>query len=46
MHENETFVWACHFGASKTYGGGKHANANTIKDFGIITTLQVSKTTF
>ncbi len=36
MHENGIFVWACHFGASKTCEGGEHANVNTILDMKVI----------
>jgi len=40
MHENGTSVWACHFGASKTYGGGEHVNANTILHMKVINELE------
>ncbi len=32
MHENGISMWTCHFGATKTYGGGEHANANMVSD--------------
>ncbi len=31
---------ACHFGASKTYGGGKHVNVNTILDMKVTNELE------
>ncbi len=40
MHENETFVWVWHFGASKTYGRREHANANTILEMKVINELE------
>jgi hypothetical protein len=40
MHENGTSVWACHFGASKTYGAGEHVNANTILHMKVINELE------
>ncbi len=36
MHENGIYVRACHFGVTKTYGGGEHANANTVLDMKVI----------
>jgi hypothetical protein len=32
MHENGISVQACHFGPTKTYGEGEHANAKTVLD--------------
>lgn len=32
MHENGISMWACHFVATKTYGGREHANFNIILD--------------
>ncbi len=40
MHENETFVWVCHFGVNETYGRREHANAKTILDMKVINELE------
>ncbi len=36
MHENGIYVRTCHFGATKTYGGGDHANANMVLDMKVM----------
>ncbi len=40
MHENGIFVRACHFGTTKTYGGGEHANANMVLDMKVTNELE------
>jgi hypothetical protein len=40
MHENAASVSTCHFSASKTHGGGEHANASTILDMKVIDELK------
>jgi hypothetical protein len=44
MHENGIFVRTCHFGATKTYRGGEHANANMVLDMKVINELEQGHT--